>query len=102
MPDSLAQNISDVHPVEPVWWITPGGASRRSVRKFNPESRTSLSAVFLADERNSYLDLLTGARCQLPTGEVVEVVHRKTPFYDLCRELDRLGYGDHRIEISTP
>ncbi len=35
-------------------------------------------------------------------GEVVEVTGRKTPFFALCRELDKRGYGDCRIEISTP
>ncbi len=35
-------------------------------------------------------------------GEVVEVTGRKTPFFALCRELDKRGYGDSRIEISTP
>ncbi len=87
---------------ESCWWITSRGAERRVVKRFDPAGALSLSAVFIEDERKAYEGLLTGARCQLPTGEVVEVVHRKTPLYDLCRELDRLGYGDHRIEISTP
>ncbi len=43
-----------------------------------------------------------GARCKLPTGDLVEVHGRRTPFFALCRELDVLGYGDCRIEISTP
>ena len=87
MADALSPILS-----ESCWWITPRGAERRVVKRFNPADRLSLSAVFNG----------AGARCQLPSGEVVEVVHRKTPFYDLCRELDRLGYGEHRIEISTP
>ncbi len=88
---------------ESVWHFGFGPrVSRRVVKKFDPESRGSLSAVFIEDERKAYLGLLTGARCRLPGGEVVEVVHRKTPFYDLCRKLDALGYGDRRIEISTP
>ncbi len=62
----------------------------------------TLHAAFIADERPAYLGLLTGARCVLPTGEAVEVRHRRTAFFDLCRELDVLGYGDCRIEISTP
>ncbi len=33
---------------------------------------------------------------------MVEVAGRKTPFFTLCRELDKRGYGDCRIEISTP
>ncbi len=57
-----------------------------------------LSATFIPDAR----DLLTGARCELPGGEVVEVKGRNTPFFALCRELDKRGYGDCRIEISTP
>ncbi len=35
-------------------------------------------------------------------GEVIEVTGRKTPFFALCRELDKRDYGDCRIEISTP
>ena len=97
MGDSLSPILS-----ESCWWITPRGVSRRVVKRFDPADRLSLSAVFVADERKAYLDLLTGARCRLPTAEIIEVIHRKTPFYDLCRELDRLGYGDHRIEIDTP
>ncbi len=65
-------------------------------------SAPTLRAPFIADERKAFLGLLTGARCELPTGEVVEVLEHKQPFYNLCRKLDRLGYGDHRIEISTP
>ncbi len=57
-----------------------------------------LSATFIPDAR----DMLTGARCELPGGEVVEVKARNTPFFALCRELEARGYGDCRIEISTP
>ncbi len=57
----------------------------------------TLHAVFIADERG-----FTGARCVLPTGDVVELRHRRTPLYDLARELEKRGYGDCRIEISTP
>ncbi len=63
----------------------------------HPGAAAVLRAVFVADER-----AYTGARCELPTGEVVEVKGRKTPFFALCRELDKRGYGDSRIEISTP
>ena len=42
------------------------------------------------------------ARCELPGGEVVEVKGRNTPFFAICRELAKRGYGDCRIEISTP
>ncbi len=67
-----------------------------------PASSATLRAVFIADERPSHLGLLTGARCVLPTGEVVELRHRRTPLYDLARELEKRGYGNCRIEISTP
>ncbi len=67
-----------------------------------PATSATLCADFIADERPAYLGLLTGARCELPTGETVEVHHRRTPLYDLARELEKRGYGDCRIEISTP
>ncbi len=57
-----------------------------------------LKAIFISDAR----DLLTGARCELPSGEMVEVKGRRTPLFALCRELDKRGYGDCRIEIFTP
>ncbi len=53
--------------------------------------------MFVADER-----AFTGACCKLATGEEVEVKDRKTPFFTLCRELDKRGYGDCRIQIYTP
>ncbi len=53
--------------------------------------------VFIADERG-----FTGARCELPTGDVVELRHRRTPLYDLARELEKRGYGDCRLESFTP
>ena len=43
-----------------------------------------------------------GACCELPTGEVVEVKGRRTPLYDLERELQTQGYGDCRLESFTP
>ncbi len=57
----------------------------------------TLRAVFLCEDGD-----YRGARCELPTGEVIEVRHRRTPLFAICRELDVLGYGDCRIEISTP
>ncbi len=62
----------------------------------------TLHAVFIADERPAYLGLYTGARCVLPTGDVVELRHRHTPLYDLARELQTQGYGDCRLESFTP
>ncbi len=40
----------------------------------------TLRAVFIADERPAYLGLYTGASCRLPTGDVVELRHKRTPF----------------------
>ena len=62
---------------------------------------TVLRAEFVADERACYLGLYTGAHCELPTGEVVEVRHRRTPLFCLCRVLDRRGYGSYQIQIFT-
>ena len=58
-----------------------------------------MRVVFLTDDR---LRLFTGARCELPTGEAVEVTGRRTPFYDLARELDARGYGECQLQIYTP
>ncbi len=44
----------------------------------------------------------TGAHCELPTGETVEVHGRRTPFFSLCRKLEKCGYDDCRIQIATP
>ncbi len=33
---------------------------------------------------------------------MVEVLHKRTPFFAICRELDRRGFGSYRIEIFTP
>ena len=57
-----------------------------------------LRAIFIPDARV----LFTGACCELPSGEVVEVKACNTPLFALCRILDKRGYGDCRIEISTP
>ncbi len=59
----------------------------------------SLRAVFLTDDR---LRLFTDARFEMPTGEIVEVAGRRTPFYDLARELDARGYGECQLQIYTP
>ncbi len=77
----------DQHPLSPHPETTAGGDDRAA----------TLHAVFLCEHGDC-----RGARCELPTGEVIEVKGRKTPFFAICRELDALGYGDCRIEISTP
>ncbi len=61
------------------------------------DGAATLRAVFLCEDGD-----YRGARCELPTGETVEVHGRRTPFFAICRELDARGYGDCRIEISTP
>ncbi len=61
------------------------------------DGAATLRAVFLCEDGD-----YRGARCELPTGETVEVHGRRTPFFAICRELDKRGYGDCRIEISTP
>ncbi len=68
----------------------------------HPGAAAVLGAVFVADERTSHLGLYTGARCELPTGEFVEVKGRRTPLYDLARELEARGYGDHRLQAFIP
>ncbi len=60
-------------------------------------SAATLRAVFLCEDGD-----YRGARCVLPTGETVEVRHKRMPFFSLCRKLEKCGYGDCRIEISTP
>ncbi len=57
----------------------------------------TLRAVFRCEDGD-----YRGARCELPTGDVVELRHRRTPLYDLARELEKRGYGDCRLESFTP
>ncbi len=61
------------------------------------EGAATLRAVFLCEDGD-----YRGARCELPTGDVVELRHRHTPLYDLARELQAQGYGDCRLESFTP
>ncbi len=68
----------------------------------HPRAAAVLRAVFVADECTSHLGLYTGARCELPTGEIVEVKGRRTPLHDLARELEARGYGDCRLQAYTP
>ncbi len=68
----------------------------------HPGAAAVLRAVFVADERTSHFGLYTGARCELPTGEIVDVKGRRTPLYDLARELEKRGYGDWMLQARTP
>ncbi len=61
------------------------------------EKVDSLHADFVPDTRGLY----TGARCELQGGEVIEVKGRRTPLYDLARELEKRGYGEWRLESYT-
>ncbi len=63
----------------------------------NDERPAILRAVFRCEDGD-----YRGARCELPTGEVVELRHRRTRLYDLARELEKRGYGDCRLESFTP
>lgn len=61
----------------------------------------TLRAAFLADiskKRRGF----TGARCELPNGQVVECLGRRTPLYDLARKLNALGFGDWLLQGYTP
>ncbi len=60
---------------------------------------STLRATFLLNDK---FRLYLGAHCELPTGEVVEVQGRKTPFYALARALDDIGFGDWRLQVYTP
>ena len=62
------------------------------------ERRLDLTAVFVTDDK---LGTYRGARCELPTGDVIEVTNRRTPFYDLARALVEMDYGDWRLQVFT-
>jgi hypothetical protein len=66
------------------------------------DTTLTLHATFVADERVRYRGLYTGARCELPNGQVVETRGRRTPLYDLARKLDELGFGDWKLQAYTP
>jgi hypothetical protein len=61
----------------------------------------TLRAVFIAGESQNRKGF-PGARCELPNGQVVETRNRRTPLYDLARELDELGFGDWKLQAYTP
>ncbi len=52
----------------------------------NETTPMTLSAVFVADDSKKRRGF-TGARCELPNGQVVETRGRRTPLYDLARKL---------------
>lgn len=59
---------------------------------------TALSATFQVGRHGNF-DSIT---CLLPDGSTVSLTGRKCPLYDLARELDQRGYGDHRLQAYTP
>ena len=61
----------------------------------------TLRAVFIADESERRKGF-TGARCELPNGQVVETRGCRTPLYDLARQLDELGFGDWKLQAYAP
>ncbi len=61
------------------------------------EKVDSLRADFVLDTHDNY----TGARCELQGGEVIEVKGRRTPLYDLARELEARGYGAAHLQSYT-
>ncbi len=61
-----------------------------------------LHAVFIPDDQPRYRGQFTGARYELPNGQVVETRHRRTPLYDLARKLEELGFGDWKLQAYTP
>ncbi len=67
----------------------------------NEATPMTLSAVFIADESQNRKGF-TGARCELPNGQVVETQNRRTPLYDLARKLEELGFGDWKLQAYTP
>jgi hypothetical protein len=67
----------------------------------NEATLMTLRAEFLADTSTKRLGF-TGARCELPNGQVVETKGRRTPLYDLARKLEAMGFGDRTLQANTP
>ena len=70
---------------------------KRSDNPGTDQGDNSLRADFVPDTRGLY----TGARCELQGGEVIEVKSRRTPLYDLARELEARGYGAAHLQSYT-
>ena len=71
---------------------------RAEVQQREAEEKVdSLRADFVPDTHDNY----TGARCELQGGEVIEVKSRRTPLYDLARELEARGYGAAHLQSYT-
>ncbi len=61
----------------------------------------TLRAEFIADDSKKRLGF-TGARCELPNGQVIETTGRRSPLYALARNLEVLGFGDWALQACTP
>ena len=61
----------------------------------------TLCAEFIADDSKKHLGF-TGARCELPNGQVIETTGRRSPLYALARKLEALGFGDWALQAYTP
>jgi len=61
----------------------------------------TLRAEFIADDSKKRLGF-TGARCELPNGQVVETRGQRSPLYALARKLGGLGFGDWALQAYTP
>ena len=61
----------------------------------------TLRAVFVADDSEKRRGF-TGARCELPNGQVVETKGQRSPLYALARQLEALGFGDWKLQAYTP
>ena len=70
--------------------------------EYRPQrAQATLKASFFPDDSGPYGGLYRSARCELPTGEVVEVRRKRTPLYDLARELQNRGYGEWQLQAYT-
>ena len=61
----------------------------------------TLRAEFNPDDSKKRLGF-TGARCELPNGQVIETTGRRSPLYALARKLEALGFGDWALQAYTP
>ncbi len=61
----------------------------------------TLRAEFIADDSKKRLGF-TGARCELPNGQMIETTGRRSPLYALARKLEVFGFGDWALQAYTP
>ena len=61
----------------------------------------TLRAEFIAHDSKKRLGF-TGARCEIPNGQVVKTTGLRSPLYALARKLEALGFGDWALQAYTP